>query len=293
MMKKNKSGIRFIRKGRISDIHNITLLTDVITLSVSIIIFVIPFYFMFLTSLKNRRESGLMNLKWPSDYPHFENYPQVIKAENFMLIRAFFNSLVITGGSIIILIIICALGGYILQRVSGKFTSAVNLLILTGLMLPPAILPTIWVMRFIGIYRSLFGMIVVEVALHIPFCTMLYRGYTATLPREMEEAAYVDGCGSWYMFIKIIFPLLMPVTITIIVLQSVSIFNDFVNPLYFLPGSKNPTVQLTLYNFMGLYESSWNLLFADVILITIPPLVLFIIFNQKIVSGITAGSIKG
>jgi raffinose/stachyose/melibiose transport system permease protein len=272
---------------------HLLFITDVITLSASVIIFVVPFYFMFLNSIKNRRESGLMNLAWPSDFPHFENYLQVIRAEHFMLIRAFFNSLIITGGSIIILIVVCALGGYIMQRVSGKFISAVNLLVLTGLMLPPAILPTIWVMQSIGIYRSIAGMIIVEVALHIPFCTMLYRGYAATLPRELEEAAYVDGCGSWYMFAKIIFPLLMPVTIAITVLQSVSVFNDFVNPLYFLPGSKNPTVQLTLYNFMGLYESSWNLLFADVILITVPPLILFIIFNQKIISGVTAGAIKG
>jgi raffinose/stachyose/melibiose transport system permease protein len=270
-----------------------TLLVDILTLGASIVIFVAPFYFMLLNSLKNKRESGLMNLTVPSDFLHFENYVQVIKAEHYMLLRAFLNSVVITAGSIAVLIIVCALGGYIMQRVSNKFMNAVNLLVLTGLMLPPAILPTIWVMNFIGIYRSLFGMIVVEVALHIPFCTMLYRGYAATLPRELEEAAYVDGCGSWFMFAKIIFPLMTPVTITVTVLQSVSIFNDFVNPLYFLPGSKNPTVQLTLYNFMGLYESSWNLLFADVILITIPPLILFIIFNQKIVSGITAGAIKG
>jgi raffinose/stachyose/melibiose transport system permease protein len=169
----------------------------------------------------------------------------------------------------------------------------INFLILVGLMLPPAILPTIWVMQVIRIYRSLFGMILVEVALNIPFTTMLYRGYTASVPREIEEAAYLDGCDSIRSFVQVIFPLLMPVTATVIVLSSVNIFNDFVNPLYFLPGSQNHTVQLTLYNFMGRYASSWNMLFADVVLITIPPLLLFIFFNKKILSGITAGAIKG
>ncbi|MDR1903720.1 MAG: carbohydrate ABC transporter permease [Treponema sp.] len=269
------------------------LLLDIVTVCSALVIFIVPFYFMLINSLKNRREAGLMNLSWPLDTLHFENYAQVISAQRFMIVRAFFNSVIITAGSIVLLILICSLGGYILQRVSGKLMSGINLMILTGLMLPPAILPTIWVMNFIGIYRSIFGMILVETALHIPFCTMLYRGFTASIPREMEEAAYVDGCGSWYMFARIIFPLLLPVTATITVLQSVAIFNDFVNPLYFLPGSRNPTVQLTLYNFMGMYESSWNLLFADVILITIPPLILFIFFNRKIVSGITAGAIKG
>ncbi|MDR0561595.1 MAG: carbohydrate ABC transporter permease [Spirochaetaceae bacterium] len=267
-------------------------LLDVLTVLGAVIIFIVPFYFMLLQSLKNSREAGLMNLRFPSDGFHFENFIKVIQAQKYMILRAFFNSVIITAGSIVTLVIICSMGGYILQRVGGRFTAGINFIILTGLMLPPAILPTIWVMSALGIYRTMFGMIIVEVALHIPFCTMLYRGYISSLPRELEEAAYVDGCTSWYMFVRIIFPLLMPVTATITALQSVGIFNDFVNPLYFLPGSKNPTVQLTLYNFMSQYESSWNLLFADVILITIPPLILFIFFNQRIVSGITAGAVK-
>lgn len=268
------------------------LIADFVALVSAIIIFVIPFYFIVLNSLKDRRESALFTLALPAQF-HFENYLDVISANNYMIVRAFVNSVVITAGSICFLIIVCSLGGYILQRVGGRIMAAINLLMLTGLMLPPAILPTIWVMDLLGIYRSLFGMIMVEVALNIPFTVMLYRGYAAAIPREMEEAAHVDGCGSFRMFIQIIFPLLLPVTATVIVLSSVNIFNDFVNPLYFLPGSKNPTVQLTLYNFMGRYASSWNLLFADVTLITIPPLILFIFFNRKIVSGMTAGAIKG
>lgn len=268
------------------------LLADIAALFFALIIFIVPFYFIFLNSLKDRREAGLMNLALPEAL-HFENYAEVIATQNFMLIRAFFNSVIITAGSIVVLVAVCALGGYILQRVGGKVMTGINFLILTGLMLPPAILPTIWVMDLIGIYRSLFGMILVEVALGIPFTTMLYRGYTASIPREIEEAAYVDGCGSARLFAQIIFPLLLPVTATVTVLSSVNIFNDFVNPLYFLPGGKNPTAQLTLYNFMGRYAAYWNLLFANVVLITIPPLVLFIFFNRKIISGITAGAVKG
>jgi raffinose/stachyose/melibiose transport system permease protein len=269
-----------------------TLAVDIAAMIFAVLIFIIPFYFIVLNSLKNRQEASLMNLNWP-ELLHFENYLEVISTQNYMILRAFVNSVMITAGSIVLLIVVCALGGYIMQRLSNKFMIGVNFLILTGLMLPPAILPTIWVMDLLGIYRSLFGMVLVEVALNIPFTVMLYRGYTASIPREIEEAAYVDGCNSLRLFGQIIFPLLLPVTATVVVLSSVNIFNDFVNPLYFLPGGKNPTVQLTLYNFMGRYASSWNLLFADVVLITIPPLVLFIFFNRKIVSGITAGAVKG
>jgi len=268
------------------------LLTDIIALVFSCIIFIVPFYFIILNSLKNRRDAGLMNLNLP-DALHFQNFADVIATNNYMLVRAFFNSVIITAGGIAILIIVCSLGGYVLQRIAGKFMMGINFLILIGLMIPPSILPTIWVMQMLGIYRSLFGMILVEAALNIPFTTMLYRGYTASIPREIEEAAYVDGCNSSRLFVQIIFPLLIPVTATVIVLSAVNIFNDFVNPLYFLPGFQNPTVQLTLYNFMGRYDGMWHLLFADVVLITIPPLLLFIFFNRKIVSGITAGAIKG
>jgi raffinose/stachyose/melibiose transport system permease protein len=268
------------------------LAADFISIFFAIIVFVVPFYFIFLNSLKDRQEASLMNLDWPSSF-HPENYLDVIATNDYMILRAFWNSIVITAGSILLLVIVCSLGGYILQRLTGKLVMTINLIVLTGLMLPPAILPTIWVMQRIGVYRSLFGMILVEVALNIPFQTMLYRGYTATVPREMEEAAYIDGCNSIHTFAQIIFPLLAPVTATVIVLSAVGIFNDFVNPLYFLPGAQNPTVQLTLYNFMGRYSRYWNLLFANVVLITLPPFLLFIFFNKKIVSGMTAGAIKG
>jgi raffinose/stachyose/melibiose transport system permease protein len=93
------------------------------------------------------------------------------------------------------------------------------------------------------------------------------------------------------LFFRIIFLLLQPVTSTIIVLSAVNIFNDFVNPLYFIMGTKNATVQLTLYNFMSMYATRWNLLFFDVVLISIP-LIRFVFFNKRIVAGLTSGAIK-
>jgi len=113
------------------------------------------------------------------------------------------------------------------------------------------------------------------------------------IPRELDEASFVDGCTGFQLFFKVIFPLLKPISVTVAILASINIFNDFVNPLYFLPGAKNATVQLTLYNFISMYFSRWNLLFADILLISIPPLIFFILFNKKIVSGMVAGAVKG
>jgi raffinose/stachyose/melibiose transport system permease protein len=95
------------------------------------------------------------------------------------------------------------------------------------------------------------------------------------------------------LFFRVIFPLLRPVAVTVIVVQSVVVFNDFTNPLYFLPGDQNATVQLTLYNFQSQYETQYNLLFMNILLITIPPLVMYLFYNRQIVAGMTAGAIKG
>ena len=106
-------------------------------------------------------------------------------------------------------------------------------------------------------------------------------------------AAIIDGARPWQVFYKVVLPLLKPVTVTNIVVQSISIFNDFTNPLYYLPGKENVTVQLTLYNFQSQFLSQFNLLFMNVLLVTIPPLIVFIFFNRQIVAGMTAGGVKG
>lgn len=268
------------------------LLGDVLGLFFAAVIFIIPFLFMLVNSLKERRESNLLNLSLPEIF-HWENYATVFSANNYQILTAFKNSILITACSVLLLVILGSMAGYVLQRRTDKAHRFINSLILTGLMVPAAILPTIWMMQNMHIYKTLFGMIMIEVALQIPFTIMLYRGFMNSIPEELEEAGYIDGCSKLKLFTAIIFPLLKPVSATVIILNAVTIFNDFTNPLYFLPGAKNVTVQLTLYKFMGQYSSSYNLLFADVIIIIIPMLILFIFFSKRIVSGMVAGAVKG
>ena len=137
------------------------------------------------------------------------------------------------------------------------------------------------------------GLVFIEVTYGMGFAILLYRNFMATIPRELDEAAIIDGCSGWSLYFRVIFPLLRPVTITLVIVAIVGIFNDFVNPLYFLPGSQNATLQATLFSFQGVFNTQWNLLFTDILYITIFPLLAFIFFNRKIVAGMTAGSIKG
>lgn len=255
-------------------------------------IFVIPFLFMLVNSLKDRKSANKLSISLPESL-HFENFIEVIQEQNYMLIRAYKNSFILAVCSILLLIIFSSMSGYVLQRRSDKKMTAASSLILIGLMVPPAIMPTIWILQSLGLYKTMVGMVLIEVALHTPFTVMLYRGFMSSIPIELEDASYIDGCSQWKTFWTVVFPLLKPVSATVSILNLVSVFNDFMNPLYFLPGTKNVTLQLTLYSFIGQFSSSYNLLFADVILIVLPMLIIFFILNDKIVDGMTAGAVKG
>lgn len=270
----------------------ILLLGDILGVIITCVIFLVPFYFMLVQSLKSKAEANKLSISWPSEL-HFENYIEVFQHSNYQLVRAFKNSGLLAFFTVIGLLITAAMAAYVIQRRQDKLMTGIQSVIMLGLMIPAAIMPTIHLLQSLHIYKTMFSMVMIEIALQTPFAIMLYRGYMASIPRELEEAARIDGCGKWQIFTRVIFPLLKPIQATLIILVGVQTFNDFTNPLYFLPGAENTTVQLTLYNYQGMLASNYNLLFADIIIITIPMLILFIIFNKKIVDGMVAGSVKG
>ncbi|MHA6483457.1 carbohydrate ABC transporter permease [Paenibacillus sp. strain BS8-2] len=269
------------------------LWVEIAAIAMTILLFWVPLYFVIVNALKNPQDAALMNMKWPATIHIWDNIVEVIQARDYMLFRAFYNSTLITVLSIVILVVISAMAGFVLQRRTDKATPFINFFVFAGLIIPPAVVPTIWVLQETGLFKTLAGIVGVEVALGFPFCVILFRGFMVGIPREIDEAAVMDGYNKWRLFFSIILPLLKPVTATVVITQSVFIFNDFTNPLYFFPGADNATIQLTLYNFTSQFVSQWNLLFTNILLITLPLLVLFLIFNKKIVAGMTAGSVKG
>jgi len=195
--------------------------------------------------------------------------------------------------SVTIMVILGAMVAYILQRRRSRLNGLINLLVLSGLIIPPAVVPTIWVLQRLHIFKTLPGLILVVATFGLAFCILLFRAFIATIPRDLDEAAMIDGASPLRIFFRVIFPLLRPVIVTVIVVQSVVVFSDFVDPLYFLPGDQNATVQLTLFNFKSQFTQQYNLLFMDILLITIPPLIMFLFFNRQIVAGMTSGAVKG
>lgn len=266
---------------------------NAVALFVSTVVFLVPFAFIILTSVKNKQEAALLDFTWPTSFHLWDNMVEVITTRNWMLVTAFVNSTILTVASVTLLVIFSAMVGFVLQRRKTRWNGVINFLILAGLMMPPAVVPTIWLLQSIGLFAKLHGLVLIEVAYGLSFSILLYRAFIATIPRELDEAAIIDGARPLDVFFRVILPLLWPVTVTNIVVQSVAIFNDFTNPLYYLPGNANATVQLTLYNFQSQYNTSYNLLFTNILLITIPPLLVFLFFNRQIVAGMTAGAVKG
>jgi raffinose/stachyose/melibiose transport system permease protein len=265
----------------------------IVAVLASVVVFLIPFAFIFVTAAKSVQEASNLDFSWPTSWLLWENIQTVMTVRQYVVLRAFINSTTLTVFSVVIMVVLSAMIGYVLQRRSSRWNGLINFLILAGLIIPPAVVPTIWVLQEIGLFKQMFGMILVNVAFGVPFCVLLFRAFVSSIPRELDEAAVVDGAGPLRLFFSVIMPLLRPVVITVIVVQAVAVFNDFTGPLYFLPGNENVTVQLTLYNFQGQMLSQWNLLFTNILLITVPPLVMYIFFNRQIVAGMTSGAVKG
>lgn len=262
-------------------------------MALSVVLFLIPFVFIVFTAVKDKNESALLEFSWPHQFQFVENFIDVLKARDYLLVTAFINSFILTIGSVTIMVILAAMVGWVLQRRKSRWTGLINFVVLSGLIIPPAVVPTVWVLQKLHLFKTLHGLILIEVAYGMSFCVLLFRAFASTIPRDLDEAALLDGAGPIRLFFQIVFPLLRSVIVTVSVVQAVVVFNDFVNPLYFLPGEKNATVQLTLYNFQGTFNTQWNLLFMNILLITIPPLLMYIAFNRQIVAGLTSGAVKG
>ena len=268
-------------------------IVGIIGIALTSVIFLLPFAFILLTAMKTKAEANLLEFSWPTEIVLWQNIVDVIQTRDFMLIIAFINSTILTVASVTLMVIFGAMIAYVLQRRKSWLNPWINGLVLAGLIIPPAVVPTIWVMQALGIFKTLPGLILIEVAFGLSFTVLMMRAFIAGIPKEIDEAAIVDGAGPMRLFFQVVLPLLRGVIVTVVVVQSVLVFNDFKNPRYFLPGDQNATVQLTLFNFQSQFNTSYNLLFTNIALITIPPLIMYIFFQRQIVAGMTSGAVKG
>lgn len=249
----------------------------------------VPLYFIVINSLKTLEESRLLNFSLPSQF-QWENYLEVIRAGS--LVRAFGNSMLMAGVSSVIAVLVSSMAAYALSRRKTKLHNFLYLYFFLGLIAPVNYVTTLFTLKFLHLQNTYPGIILEFATLGIPFLVFLYYGFFDNIPKEMDEAAVIDGCGPFQLFFRVIFPLLKPATITGVVLNFLGAWNDFVTPLYLLSDNKKLGMTNSIYNFFGEHFNDWNMIFADIVLTVLPILILYLCGQKYIVSG-TAGAVKG
>lgn len=265
------------------------IIANIISLFISLIV-LIPLVVLFLNSFKTSAESSTMTLSLPTQWVT-ENYATVI--EQGKLISSFFNGMIYATGSVIIIVLVVAAAAYVISRNQKGINRFLYYFIISGIAIPINNVALMKVMQMFHLVNTRIGIILLYAAINIPLSLFLAYGFVDTIPRELDEAAVIDGCTPNQLFIKVIAPLLKPIVSTLFVLDFMAVWNDFTMPLYYLNNSNKWPMTLAVYNFFGAFQNSYNLIAADIILTLIPVLVVFVLGQKYIVGGVSAGAVKG
>lgn len=228
----------------------------------------------------------------PTTRPTLDNFTQAWQEGG--LGGALVNSVLVTAASVLVVLAVSSLAAYPLARATAKWSRGMFLLIMLGLILPfqLAALPLYQTMRDLGLLGSVWALILFYSGLQVPFTTFLYIGFMRALPRDFEDAAAIDGCRPLEVFRYVVFPMLKPITVTALVLNAISVWNDFFTPLLYLSGSDQQTMPVALAGFVGQFVSDWNLIFAALVISVVPILAVYFALQRSIINGF-AGGLKG
>lgn len=250
----------------------------------------IPLYMLVVNSFKNKAEAAEMNLRLPEQWNMIDNYIEVIKAGN--LITGLKNSLILTVVPTVLIVLITSIAAFVIQRRKQNFSGILFNLFILGMILPGFIVPTVMIVRMLHI-PSILGVILIYTTGSIPMGIFLYVGYYKSIPRELDESSIIDGCGMLRLFYQIIFPLVTPVTATLVIVTVLTLWNDFGTSIYLLSGEANQTLTLTMFYFFGPHSADWNLVFACIVVITFPVVIFYLFLQKYIIAGMTGGAVKG
>lgn len=253
------------------------------------LIVVVPFYMVLVNSFKTKPEAARMSLALPTEWL-FSNYAEVIQKGN--LVQGFLNSLTYATVATVIGVVGSAMAAYIMSRRFNKINNFLYYFVLCGLFFPVNYVTLVKVLLTMGIYNTRTGVIVVFISAMIPFCVFTIKNFISSVPVEMDEAAVIDGAGPITLFFKIVTPMLKPTLITCFILQFMGVWSDFLTPLYITSSSKMFPMTMAVYQFFGKNTSYWNYIFADIMLTCIPVVIVYLIGQKYIVSGMTSGAVK-
>jgi raffinose/stachyose/melibiose transport system permease protein len=255
------------------------------------VVFLFPVYALITLSLKNPQQVAASPLALPTS-PETDNYSRAWTSAE--LGPALLNSTVITVASLIILIAIGSFAAYFLARRASRLGYGLYVLFLLGIVLPfqLGMIPLFKLVDEAGLLGTYQGMIIFYTGIQLPFTIFLYTGFIRALPADYANAALIDGAGHFQAFTRVVFPLLRPITGTVLILNAVFVWNDFFTPLLYLGGSTRETVPVRVYAFVGQYVSDNGLVFAGLVLAALPILAIFLVLQRYVIKGFASG-LKG
>ena len=257
------------------------------------IVYIYPVFLMFINSVKPFGEVVLDVIALPSKI-EWANYSYVIDKMEYG--RLFINNVIITAIGIIGIIVFSSMSAYILNRKKNRYTKIAQLLITTPMLIPfqTIMITLLKVMNVVELSGSRVGLGIQYWGFGIPMAAFIYSNFMSTIPKEIDESAFIDGAGTFRTFRSIIFPLLKSVTFTVIVLDVMWIWNDFLLPLLMVNSSnETKTLVLSAYTFVGQFNTQWHYAMAAMVLAVLPSIIIFIFLQKYIVEGVVAGAVKG
>jgi len=251
----------------------------------------IPVLYVVLSSLKTTAEINRVVLLPEKLY--WTNYVNVFKSKE--VVHGIWNSTFVTVLSMIIAVAVSSLAGYAIGRRTERLYRLLYLLFLSAMMIPvgSSLVALYMIIKSIGLTNSAYGLILIYAAQAIPMGILLYSGFVKTIPRELDEAATIDGCGYYRRFATILFPLMKPVSITFAVISSIGIWNDFLMPLLFITSEAKRTLPLAVYSFTSSHAADLGGIFAMLNVALVPPILFFVFMRNYFFEGLTAGAVKG
>ncbi len=264
-----------------------------VVLTLLALVYIYPVFLMFMNSFKPFGEVVSDPIAFPKA-PTFENITYVIKKIHYG--QLFMNNVMITVIGIIGIVFFSSLASYILDRRRTRYTAIAYTLIITPMLIPfqTIMITLLKAMSILHLDQSRVGLGIQYWGFGIPMAAFIYFNFMKTIPKEIDESAKIDGASTWRTYVSIIFPLMKSVTFTVIVLDVMWIWNDFLLPLLMVNSSnKTKTLVLAAYTFVGQMNTKWQYAMAAMTLTVLPSIIVFIILQKYIVEGVVAGAVKG
>jgi raffinose/stachyose/melibiose transport system permease protein len=256
------------------------------------ILYISPLYFCLISAFKTNGEIMRDPIAFPSVL-RFDNFLTLWKETDFA--QGFLNSLFLTIVSEILIILVIPIAAYAIERSSLKIAKHIYIYFIAGMMIPfyAYMIPLFKELKLLHLFGNYAGPVIVYVSGATAFGTLLFTSFIKGIPKEIEESAQIDGCSNFRIFWSIVFPLLTPCTSSLIILNGLGIWNDYLMPSYVLPSGRPKTVNVEIYKFIGELASRWDIVFAGAVCGIIPILIVFVALQKYFIKGITTGAAKG